>query len=459
VWVHAIGESPNNLNLTMKTRNNKLWDNFIYSFKEHSIISNDLISKAVNSFWNNNVNSIELDKHVICLFRVKNSKDVIRTLGYLQRLSKDDMEFFTKYIQNILYIKSDEYKTDIFKEIIISFGIRKGAIDKHSMLVPSLHDTPDAKPIQYQYYQHYKLPITFDPFKYGSVISTEGNKVYVQVTPLTLAIINHTDNQNKVDLYKDGNMILQYTDILNSNGTFVRELGSNTYHYTSDGETQLLSVSKATRFIKRTKASRTFNEKFLTLDIETRIINNVHKPYLIVFFDGKESVSFFLSDYSSVNEMFEDAILSICRAKYHRHKVYIHNLASFDGIFLLKYLTKIGRVKPLINNGRIIQFQLEYFEPNRDYSIILDFRDSYQILLASLKRLSKSFDTNTQKSIFPYKFANNHNLDYNGKIPALRYFDDLSVEEYNSYCENFSQSWNLKDEAIKYCVNDCIALY
>jgi DNA polymerase family B len=274
-----------------------------------------------------------------------------------------------------------------------------------------------------------------------------------------MAIINQNADQNKVDIYKDGNLILQYTDTLNSNDTFVRELGANTYHYTSDGEIQLLQVTKATRFIKRTKKNRTFNEKFLTLDIETRVISNVHKPYLISFYDGKESLSFYLSDYSSVNEMFEDAILSLCRAKYHRHKVYIHNLASFDGIFLLKYLSKIGIVKPLINNGRIIQFQLEYFEPNRDYSIILDFRDSYQILLASLKRLSKSFNTETQKSIFPYRFANNHNLDYNAKVPALRYFDDISIEEYNSYCDNLSHSWNLRNESIKYCVTDCIALY
>jgi hypothetical protein len=329
-------------------------------------------------------------------------------------------------------------------------------VDKHPMIMDTVKDQ---KPVQYQYYQHYKLPITFDPLKYGNIISTEGNKVYVQVTSLTMAIINQNAEQNKVDIYKDGNLILQYTDTLNSNDTFVRELGANTYHYTSDGEIQLLQVSKATRFIKRTKASRTFNEKFLTLDIETRVINNVHKPYLISFYDGKESLSFFLSDYSSVNEMFEDAILSLCRAKYHRHKIYIHNLANFDGIFLLKYLAKIGRIKPLINNGRIIQFQLEYFEPNRDYSIILDFRDSYQILLASLNRLSNSFDTQTQKSIFPYRFANNHNLDYNGKVPALRYFDDITLEEYNTYCETFSHSWNLKDEAINYCINDCVSLY
>jgi len=319
------------------------------------------------------------------------------------------------------------------------------------------------KPTQYQYYQHYKLPITFDPFKYGSVISTEGQKVYVQVTPLTLAIISQADNKNMVDIYKDGQLILQYVDTLNNNETFTRELGSNTYHYSSDGEIQLLKVSKSTKFIKPTKKSRTFNEKFLTLDIETKVINNVHKPYLISFYDGHISESFFLSDYSSVDEMFNDAILSLCRAKYHRHKVYIHNLSNFDGIFLLKYLSKIGKIKPLINNGRIIQFQLEYAQPNRDYSIILDFRDSYQILLASLNRLSNSFDTSTPKSVFPFKFANNHNLDYEGKVPSLRYFDDTafaSQSEYLEYSKAFiGVNWNLRDEAIKYCVNDCVSLY
>ena len=44
-----------------------------------------------------------------------------------------------------------------------------------------------------------------------------------------------------------------------------------------------------------------------------------------------------------------------------------------------------------------------------------------------------------KKGLFPYKFVNNENisLDYNGKIPDINYFDNVSNEEYNSYSSDF----------------------
>lgn len=36
--------------------------------------------------------------------------------------------------------------------------------------------------------------------------------------------------------------------------------------------------------------------------------------------------------------MLTNCILSLCRFKYNNYKIYVHNLANFDGIFLLKIL-------------------------------------------------------------------------------------------------------------------------
>jgi hypothetical protein len=79
-------------------------------------------------------------------------------------------------------------------------------------------------------------------------------------------------------------------------------------------------------------------------------------------------------------------------------------------------------------------------------------------LIVSLKFLAKVFEVNTQKSIFPYSFVNENNLDYIGPIPDIKYFDGISHLDYNCYIENYN-IWNLRDEAIKYCEIDCISLY
>jgi hypothetical protein len=85
--------------------------------------------------------------------------------------------------------------------------------------------------------------------------------------------------------------------------------------------------------------------------------------------------------------------------KYNGYNVYIHNLAKFDIIFLLKHLVKFGNVTPIIHNGRIISINLNYGK-NLEYR--LQFKDSYLMLLASLAKLTKGFMVDIQKSIFPF---------------------------------------------------------
>jgi len=52
--------------------------------------------------------------------------------------------------------------------------------------------------------------------------------------------------------------------------------------------------------------------------------------------------SFYLTDYSSSEDMIINAFKDLLVKKYDNYKVYIHNLSNFDGIFLLKILVKLG---------------------------------------------------------------------------------------------------------------------
>lgn len=142
--------------------------------------------------------------------------------------------------------------------------------------------------------------------------------------------------------------------------------------------------------------------------------------------------------------------------KYNRSNVYIHNMAKFDIIFLLKYLVKLGSVQPIIHNDRIICINFN-FGKNGEYQ--LQFRDSYLLLLNSLMKLCKAFKVENAKSIFPHFFVNENNLDYIGEVPDIKYFMDIKLADYNKYEANFNGNWNLKNEAIKYCELDCISLH
>jgi hypothetical protein len=185
-------------------------------------------------------------------------------------------------------------------------------------------------------------------------------------------------------------------------------------------------------------------------------------PYCICFYDGKISKSFYLSDYKDSQEMLTFAIASLLKRKYNGYKIYVHNLSNFDGIFILKILSSIENIKifPIIKDNKMINIKLTYDGIN-NYTI--SFRDSLLMLPSSLRKLSKQFNVEN-KTIFPYNFVNdqyNKNviLNYIGKVPSFKYFNDLNIEQYNQYINNFNKEWSLKDETIKYCNQDCISLY
>jgi len=182
-------------------------------------------------------------------------------------------------------------------------------------------------------------------------------------------------------------------------------------------------------------------------------------PYLISYFDGHISKSFYLSDYKTPKDMINACIKSLLHTKYDHHVIYVHNLANFDSNFLFNSLIELGRVSIVENKGRLISIKFMGGAINDKKEFVhLNFFDSYQILLASLSKLGKAFNCDTQKSIFPHKFVSQENLDYVGLVPFHNFFPSLSLPEYLKYAQSFS-NWSLRNEAIKYCKIDCIALY
>ena len=305
------------------------------------------------------------------------------------------------------------------------------------------------------------LPLTTDLTLWGRILNHKLNKltikkinskfiyeIYRYTREISYNLIKIKDSTNST--------IIEFRDFLGKAvDTFNRVIGSSKY-YIEEGKITLKEVTKKYQYIQPTnKHSKPFN-KFITLDIETRTIDGVFIPYCICLYDGQKPTSFYSTDYSSYEDMLKSAIKSIMRNKYNLHVVYAHNLSGFDGIFLLKLLAELGTIEPLMRDGKIININFR-FQINKDKIGLIKFRDSMLLLPDSLRNLAKSFGVE-EKSHFPFKFVNDPNIDLNyiGKTPAFELFDYLFPLSYDKMIVD---NWNLREEAIKYCIQDCISLY
>src|SRR5882672_5091328 len=286
--------------------------------------------------------------------------------------------------------KSEYYNETQIDSFIISYGFKEGIISEKNIIKSDL---------SFQKYKNNNLVISFNPLDFGKVLTINklvNETLYILQTKDNLITkILSSENQNSIEIFKDADLIIKFIDFKLSENKFVRIIENKKYY----------------------------------------IKNNVLIPYCISIYDGKIAYSYFISDFKDSQDLILTALKSILTRKYNGYNVYMHNMAKFDIIFLLKHLVKLGDVTPIIHNGRIISINLN-FGKNLEYR--LQFKDSYLILLASLDKLTKGFIVETLKSIFPFLFVNEDNLDYIGEVPEFKYFyNNIKLSEYNNYISKF----------------------
>jgi hypothetical protein len=432
-----------------KVVSNYKWNELEYKVNKHTF-SNVLFESLLNRFWNKIENEFTNDNHMFILFKIKYVTGEKLSIGKLQRLNKEDKTWYVQFMLDFISLKSEFYKENQIEALIFSYGFKNGKAE-NKYAIPFTGS--------YQYYGKSQLPISMNPLDFGKIvdkIKSEYSTIYIihndKGETITFTIFK---DLNEIKISKSGNTLLTFKDVKSDSG-FMRLIDNNKFYF-KNGEQILFTNKIKTNFISKTKISKNIVNNFITLDIETYIVDGLMTPYLICFYDGKNFYSFYLSNYNSVDEMMIDCLKSLLIRKYNYYKVYAHNMAKFDIIFLLKYLVKLGNINPIIHNGKFISVTIGYGD-NEQYQI--EFKDSILLLLYSLKSLCSSFKIDEGKSIFPHLFVNENNLEYNGNVPRIEDFIELSKNEYQAYKQNFiSNNWNLKLEAIKYCKIDCVSLY
>jgi hypothetical protein len=78
----------------------------------------------------------------------------------------------------------------------------------------------------------------------------------------------------------------------------------------------LFKIHKKNKFINKINPDKSKSLKFITMDLETKVLNGVMIPYCISIFDGKTCTSFYLSDYLNSEEIL---IASIKYLMFYEH--------------------------------------------------------------------------------------------------------------------------------------------
>lgn len=516
---------------------------------DQKLLTNKVIEDTLQQFFKDVMSKLSSDTYVMILFRMEYETNQILTLGPQQKINKHDIKELVSSYKALLEIKDEKYKNTPMNSIIISYKVipeDKLVMKKSKIYINKL------KPLSFYSFYGYDLPTTANFTLWGDVLTSTNNFFIIKKQNSNLKYIIHLLTQpglgliNKVNLMKGDNIILSWDDIIpnkDNKETFTRKITNKSnnqeYHF-ENGKLIVKLIDKVTHFLSTIEIHKEINNKIITMDFESRKINNVTTPYLIAFFDGINSYSFYLDDYENVDSMLKTAFKHLLKSKYDQYKIYLHNLSYFDGVFLLNILHSLGPdtyLKILKHEGRFIDLKLSFsssssssssssareknnilglaslslplgmdeailkeknIEGNsvQDSSMVFSsneavdfqkkegkrkkhyhiyFRDSLLMLPLALSKLATSFNVSS-KSIFPIFAPNDLPLNYIGSVPDKQYFKDITRSEYIAYSSNtlFSKyiydrklnkwgwkniNWSLREESIKYCLQDCKSLY
>ena len=173
---------------------------------------------------------------------------------------------------------------------------------------------------------------------------------------------------------------------------------------------------------------------------------------------SKPVINYIDKDTLDSSKLILDLVNELLRSKYDKVRFYCHNLGGFDIVYILHVLfayndsnpTDEYNVSGLLRDEKILKVKIS---KNRGSLTILD---SYAMMPNKLSDLGKDFDVATIKSEFPYEFSTKNHLFYEGDMPTIKYYGDISYKQYESMSVAI---WSFKEETIKYLINDLLSLH
>ena len=274
--------------------------------------------------------------------------------------------------------------------------------------------------------------------------------------------ILETNFINKIRYSLHGVIISQVTDRV-VNNLVLRSSGDK--QIVIDGN-KVVSICQNIKIkpIEKPKFNALFveNRNIGVIDIETyRANDDTFKIYALGFKTNlAEKSKIYYIDKSDLDsrKIVLELVEELLRPKYANVTFYCHNLGGYDIVFLLKTLYTYNdenqdnkyKISTLLRDDKIIKVKIS---KDKKSFIILD---SYAMLADKLIKLGKNFGVATIKSKFPYKFAIQDHLFYEGAMPSIEYYEGIKDEEYKDMSVGY---WSFYDETIRYLNNDLHSLH
>ena len=135
--------------------------------------------------------------------------------------------------------------------------------------------------------------------------------------------------------------------------------------------------------------------------------------------------------------------------------VIAHNMQSYDGIFLLNYMTKNCMKPSVVFNGAKIMFMKVHSQLN------IRILDSLNFLPMRLSKLPAAFGIDElKKGYFPHFFNTEANQNYCGPYPEKSFYgyDQMSESDRDKFCkwhnEQEGRVFDFAEEILTYCRSD-----
>jgi hypothetical protein len=449
-----------------------------YSIKK-LLLTNQVLEVYINKFWDDIFSSLIINnesKYLMVLCKVdfisnleEDAEEVkskieegltgYRTLGNLRKVNFDDKELFIEYLTNRLGSLTESYVAHPISRITFTYVIKEGlAPEDRALLNPSVIEN---NAFTHRFY-NLNLPISMNPSEYGDIV-VDNHPIKINGETINRFMVENGTRTYRIDVSNNGltNHVkiqgaidLSWIDTI-INGTVIkREIKKSTIYF-MDGEIVLRKQQLNNKYFQLLKKEKKYIESFYTIDIETVKLDNKLTPYLICAFDGTNYITSYNKNQKELFNSFFEQLLSKIKSGT-KTIIYAHNLSGFDGIFLMKHLLPLGKVEPLLFNGKLMSIKVRIGSTKSNTKTIV-FKDSYLLLPLSLRKLCAAFEIELGKGYFPFLLKN---IYYSGVLPNLEYWTGISLSEYELFKSEYkNKMWNFELEATKYCKLDCRCLH
>jgi hypothetical protein len=122
--------------------------------------------------------------------------------------------------------KSEYYNETQIESFIITFGFKDGKISDKINIKTNL---------TFQNYKNNNLLISFNPLDYGEIINIiklDNETLYILQDKDNLIIkILNSENKNSIEIFKKGNLIINFNDFKLSENKFMRVIDNKKYYF------------------------------------------------------------------------------------------------------------------------------------------------------------------------------------------------------------------------------------